>query len=215
MKKIVLIGLLVLIGSCIYAAGAKEDSQYLTITGGYHGGVESSTVNNIKTKTNMSGFALGLESRSMLSDMVGMGVKFGFFWPQSMSLTQNNVTYNVHRSDYKSLFGYEMLLGPAIMPVRGERFGLNITPGLHLGYLLSSTNAASTFSFTIGLGADVSADFYLTKHFYLNGGISFSYDFYSIGSTTVATPIGNVSVSNSGGVSTFMFQPRLGIGFHW
>lgn len=215
MKKIVLIGLLVLIGSCIYAAGAKEGSQYLTITGGYHGGVESATVNNIKTKTNTSGFALGLESRSMLSDMVGMGVKFGFFWPQSMSLTQNNVTYNVHRSDYKSLFGYEMLLGPAIMPIRGERFGLNITPGLHLGYLLSSTNVASTFSFMIGLGADVSADFYLTKHFYLNGGISFSYDFYSIGSTTVATPIGNVSVSNSGGVSTFMFQPRLGIGFHW
>lgn len=215
MKKIVLIGLLALIGSCIYAAGAKEDSQYLTITGGYHGGVESTTVNNIKTKTNMSGFALGLETRSMIGEKVGMGVKFGFFWPQSMSLTQNNVTYNVHRSDYKSLFGYEMLLGPAIMPVRGERFGLNITPGLHLGYLLSSTNAASTFSFMIGLGADVSADFYLTKHFYLNGGISFSYDFYSIGSTTVATPIGNVSVSNSGGVSTFMFQPRLGIGFHW
>lgn len=215
MKKIVLIGLLALIGSCIYAAGAKEGSQYLTITGGYHGGVESSTVNNIKTKTNMSGFALGLESRSMLSDMVGMGVKFGFFWPQSMSLTQNNVTYNVHRSDYKSLFGYEMLLGPAIMPVRGERFGLNITPGLHLGYLLSSTNAASTFSFMIGLGADVSADFYLAKHFYLNGGIALSYDFYSFGLTTVATPRGNVSVSNSGGVSTFMFQPRLGIGFHW
>lgn len=108
-----------------------------------------------------------------------------------------------------------MLLGPAIMPVRGERFGLNITPGLHLGYLLSSTNVASTFSFVIGLGADVSADFYLAKRFYLNGGISFSYDFYSIGSTTVATPRGNVSVSNSGGVSTFMFQPRLGIGFHW
>ena len=104
MKKIVLIGLLALIGSCIYAAGAKEGSQYLTITGGYHGGVESETVNNIKTKTNMSGFALGLESRSMLSDMVGMGVKFGFFWPQSMSLTQNNVTYNVHRSDYKVAF---------------------------------------------------------------------------------------------------------------
>lgn len=215
MKKIMLIGLLALIGSCIYAAGAKEDSQYLTITGGYHGGVESTTVNNIKTKANMSGFALGLETRSMIGEKVGMGVKFGFFWPQSMSLTQNNVTYNVHRSDYKSLFGYEMLLGPAIMPVRGERFGLNITPGLHLGYLLSSTNAASTFSFMIGLGADVSADFYLTKHFYLNGGISFSYDFYSIGSTTVATPRGNVSVSNSGGISTFMFQPRLGIGFHW
>lgn len=215
MKKIMLIGLLALIGSCIYAAGAKEDSQYLTITGGYHGGVESTTVNNIKTKTNMSGFALGLETRSMIGEKVGMGVKFDFFWPQTMRTTQGGITIDVDRSDYKSLFGYEMLLGPAIMPVRGERFGLNITPGLHLGYLLSSTNAASTFSFMIGLGADVSADFYLTKHFYLNGGISFSYDFYSIGSTTVATPRGNVSVSNSGGVSTFMFQPRLGIGFHW
>lgn len=132
-----------------------------------------------------------------------------------MSLTQNNVTYNVHRSDYKSLFGYEMLLGPAIMPVRGERFGLNITPGLHLGYLLSNTGLAATFAFMIGVGADISADLYLAEHFYLNGGIALSYDFYSFGSTTVSTPMGKVSASNSGGVSTFMFQPRLGIGFRW
>ena len=215
MKKIMLICFLALAGSCIYAAGAKEGSQYLTITGGYHGGVESATVNNIKTKTNMSGFALGLETRSMIGEKVGMGVKFGFFWPQTMRTTQGGITIDVDRSDYKSLFGFEVLAGPAIMPVRGERFGLNITPGVHLGYLLSNTELAATFAFMIGLGADVSADFYLTKHFYLNGGISFSYDFYSIGSTTVATPRGNVSASNSGGVSTFMFQPRLGIGFHW
>lgn len=202
-------------GSCIYAAGAKEGSQYLTITGGYHGGVESATVNNVKTKTDMSGFALGVETRSMLGEKVGMGVKFGFFWPQKMSLTQNNITYNVDRSDYKSLFGYEMLLGPAIMPVRGDRLGVNIMPGVHLGYMISNTNTAATFAFMIGLGADISADFYLAEHFYLNGGISLSYDFYSFGSTTVATYRGNTTVSNSGGVSTFMFQPRLGIGFRW
>lgn len=132
-----------------------------------------------------------------------------------MTLSANGLSETVKRNAYESLFGYEMLMGPAIMPIRGERFGLNITPGLHLGYLLGSTNVTSTSSFMIGLGADVSADFYLAKHFYLNGGITLSYDFYSFGSTTVATPIGNVSVSNSGGVSTFMFQPRLGIGFHW
>lgn len=215
MRKIVLIGLLALIGSCIYAAGAKEGSQYLTITGGYHGGVESATVNNIKTKTNMSGFALGLETRSMIGEKVGMGVKFDLFWPQTMRTTQGGITIDVDRSDYKSLFGFEMLVGPAIMPVRGERFGLNITPGLHLGYLLSNTELAATFAFMIGVGADISADLYLAEHFYLNGGIALSYDFYSFGNTTVATPRGNVSVSNSGGVSTFMFQPRLGIGFHW
>lgn len=215
MKKIVLICFLALAGSCIYAAGAKEGSQYLTITGGYHGGVEHGTINNVKTKTDMSGFALGLETRSMIGEKVGMGVKFDFYWPQSLTISAGGLSETVNRTAYKSLFGYNILLGPAIMPIRGERFGLNITPGLHLGYIISNTNTATTFGFMIGVGADVSADFYLAEHFYLNGGLSLSYDFFSIGNTVVATPRGNVTVSNTGGVSTFMFQPRLGIGFRW
>lgn len=198
-----------------WAAGAKEGAQYITITGGYHGGIESATINKVKTKSTMAGFALGMEGRSMLVDDVGIGVKWDIYVPQRLKVSAEGHSQTVDRSAYTALFGFNMMFGPAIMPVRGERFGLNITPALHLGYLISSTDTAATFAFVMGLGVDISADLYLARHCYLNGGISLSYDFYSFGSTTVAVYGERRIIDNSGGLSTFMFQPRLGVGFRW
>jgi hypothetical protein len=187
MKKLVLLvvcGLLLCAG--VFASGKREPgTKIAAISGAYQGDFYTVKGDSSTNKINLSGIALGLDSREMYTDKVGF---FGH-----MAVNFPLAGYEV-KGD-KNL-AVDFLFGPAFIPFETERLTLNINPGVHVCLWM-----ADALVITAGLGADISTYCYFNDSFFLAGGVIASYDFLSFRSDDK--------------ISAFHIKPRVGLGFRW
>lgn len=186
MKKLVLLVVCGLVlCTAVFASGEREPgTKIAAISGGYQGDFYTVKADS-STNINLSGIAIGMDSREMYTDKVGF---FGH-----MAVNFPLAGYEV-KGD-KNL-AVDFLFGPAFIPFETERLTLNINPGVHVCLWL-----ADALVITAGLGADISTYYYFNDSFFLAGGVVASYDFLAFRSEEK--------------ISAFHIKPRLGLGVRW
>lgn len=187
MKKLVLLvvcGLALCAG--VFASGEREPgTKIAAISGAYQGDFYTVKGDSSTSNINLSGIALGLDSREMYTEKVGFFAHVGVNFPLSGYEVKGDKNLAV-----------DFLFAPAFIPFATERLTLNVNPGVHVSLWM-----ANALVITAGLGADISAYYYFNDSFFLAGGVVASYDFLSFRSDDK--------------ISAFHLKPRLGLGVRW
>ena len=204
MKKFVFLFLcLFVVCTGAFASGKKENANTVAITGGYQASFYKFTSEGVECKNTYHGLGIGIDIREMFTDIVGLYGHIGVNLPMAARYSSGNFSFDYKRSDFNSLFGMEIYIGPAFMPIKQENLTLNVSPVLHFGMLMAKNSLDDSGLGMIGLGADVSVDYYFTEKFFLTAGVLASFDFLQILGNDYSSPM------------NFLIKPKLGIGFRW
>ena len=168
-----------------------------------------------------SSIAIGMGIRQMFREQLGFGMNVGFFIPLRKSYPLE-ATVGTHSDSKKFSFGLDdfyfplggdVMAGLVYMPVRTFRWNLSLTHGFHLNFVNASTSKVGLAQIVLGLGTEISADFYFKRDFYLNCGVVLTYDFYSLVDSTINLAGRQVKYSRHGATAYLSCRPKIAIGY--
>lgn len=218
-KNIFCMLMMLLMTTSFWAAGQRDGNAYLTFSGGSQVGIQDILSEKEEGQPAISGYTVGVETKSMDYGKMGWGSSSSVFIPEEITLCKFNSDEEViiaTRDNYDVLFGMDMTVGTVFMPVRNDRWGLSLMHGMHMGYLFASNESVSMFTLLLGVGAELSLDIYLGEHLYLNGGMAMSYDFYALSEVISPTPYGHNKIETESGPASYLtVRPKVGIGYRW
>jgi hypothetical protein len=199
MRKLVLVFLLCGVSAVCFAKGNFE----------LYGGLPLHFEQADAGDSDMTSFSLGFAGISPLNNFIALGCYDNFIFPQELSTTTNGLKVTTKRGDYNSLFGFDMLLGPAFTLYSTGKVKIPLAAGLHFFLLTSSAETATMTGFEFGAGANISVEYHFNSGVYIFGRVQGTWDFYA--ATTITTA--RQSVSNSGRLTGLGVNPNIGIGF--
>lgn len=162
----------------------------------------------------MTSIGLGINPRVMFTNIIGIGAVFDLVIPVKQTTSSGGVQKIIRNSDLDSWVGFQMALGPAIVPVNKEKFRLYLLPGFHLNTVSYRIYPLRSSIVLIGVGTSVMSEFQLTKMLYVNVGFGLYYDFYGSIKVEDRSTL-TVTASNSQFTHDLTFQPKLGVGIRF
>lgn len=196
---------------CILFIGCKT-----TTHNDFYAGVDYSK----RSDAAITSFGLGFQGRPMFSERIGLAYQVGFLFPMVVDYQVNGLS--VQRNDLSGAFGMNGFIAPSFKVLDiNERISLFVSPGLNTGVTLLTKHEEVGTSYskdtitheigmaTLGVGVDVSTDFYLGKYFFMRLGVLLGLDFLS--SDTIK--FGGISDNSNNAVAQFRAYPKLGIGW--
>lgn len=196
---------------CILFIGCKT-----TTHNDFYAGVDYSKRSDVA----ITSFGLGFQGRPMFSEHIGLAYQVGFLIP--MAVDYQAYGLSVRRNDLSSGIGIHGFIAPSFKVLDiNERISLFVSPGLNIGQISLTKHGEVKTSYythtgtheivmnTLGIGVDISTDFYLGKYFFMRLGVMFGLDLLSSDSVYFA----DVSDSPTIGVAQFRAYPKLGIGW--
>lgn len=212
MKKILVAAVAVVFG---LTAASAEVKNYLDF------GISVPVISDMDTDSGVDsdvtvGFGIEASYRAMFTDVFGLYAQFGFNFPQKEEV-KGDYDYDLEQSDFDAWWGCNMLVGPAIMPLQNDKFGLTIAPGLAI--LTNNMEADSLYGLQdakltytmLGLGCNAGFDIYLNDKFYLKPAVEL--DFYFHQWTKLESKHNDEDDDES--CSLFMFKPSISFGFRF
>lgn len=210
MKKILVAAVAVVFG---LTAASAEVKNYLDF------GVTVPVLTDLDTEKGVDsdvtvGVGIDTSYRAMFTDSFGLYAQFGFNFPQKQEV-KGDRDYDIEQSDYDAWWGCNMLVGPAIMPLQNDKFGLTIAPGLALltnvmevDDVFLDGKITTTF---LGLGCNAGFDIYLNDKVYLKPAVEAGFYFhqwYKLESK-------HYDEDDDESCSLFMFKPSISFGFRF
>lgn len=210
MKKILVAAVAVVFG---LTAASAEVKNYLDF------GVTVPVLTDLDTEKGVDsdvtvGVGIDTSYRAMFTDSFGLYAQFGFNFPQKQEV-KGDRDYDIEQSDYDAWWGCNMLVGPAIMPLQNDKFGLTIAPGLAL--LTNVMEVDDVFldgkitTTLLGLGCNAGFDIYLNDKLYLKPAVELGFYFhqwYKLESK-------HYDEDDDDSCSIFMFKPSISFGFRF
>lgn len=210
MKKILVAAVAVVFG---LTAASAEVKNYLDF------GVTVPVLTDLDTEKGVDsnvtvGVGIDTSYRAMFTDSFGLYAQFGFNFPQKQEV-KGDRDYDIKQSDYDAWWGCNMLVGPAIMPLQNDKFGLTIAPGLAL--LTNVMEVDDVFldgkitTTLLGLGCNAGFDIYLNDKLYLKPAVEAGFYFhkwYKLESK-------HYDEDDDDSCSIFMFKPSISFGFRF
>lgn len=173
-----------------------------------------------RNAASVNSVGLGFQGRPMFSDKVGLAYQVGFLIPTMFDYQANGFMFD--KSNMENGFGISGFVAPSFELLNHkDKIGLFISPGINFNTLVLThhTEIGSGYSSkiltdtlgmsTMGIGVDVSSDFYLGKYFMMRFGVTMGLDFF----TTDTVDVGNINQSYNNGIAQFRIYPKLGIGW--
>jgi len=169
-------------------------------------------------KTTLHSFAINFAFIPYLTESFG----FGFY---------GNILFTSPEEAVISVLpisGFDCLIGPTFMLYNSEAKYVSFTPGMHLAAFffndmgLSDETKKDMSSYQIGLGANVTGEYYFTPKVYGYARFQLSYDLYSQfsrgGKYSPNNPIsgsggGSGAQDGKGSISAWNINPSIGLGY--
>ncbi len=171
---------------------------------------ETSNDDDITTDSQMVSIGFGLHALTLYTENVGVYVNLDLVFPQTIDIridySDVERTYSLNRSDYDSLWGLALLIGPAFSLYKSDKALFTIAPGIYYSMLYAQANTAAV-SYIFGLGMNIQDSLFFGTSGYITFGADLAFDF--LGITLID------GESNSGSTSDFIFNPKVGIGFRY
>lgn len=168
----------------------------------------------------ITNFGLGFQGRPMFSERIGLVYQVGFLFPMAVDYQTNGL--QLQRNDFSSGFGINGFIAPSFKVFDiNDKISLFVSPGLNTGVTLLTKQEELRNSYikdtithqigmsTLGIGVDVSTDFYLGKYFFMRLGVLLGLDFLS--SDTIEFE--GITDNTNKGVAQFRVYPKFGIGW--
>ena len=206
MKRFIIGLLLTLLLFSAFAIETKYDSF------GVHCSVplvfETANDDGITTNSRATSIGFGIHALSLYTYRLGLYANLDLFFPQKMrtdlSYGGSSYSYEVSRSDYNSLWGMTLLLGPGICITNSDSMLFTISPGLHYMMLVANSSSSSSVSYLFGIGANIQDSIFFAENGYLTIGADIAYDFLGF------SLVNGHSNSNNG--RDFIINPKIGVG---
>lgn len=210
MKKILVAAVAVVFG---LTAASAEVKNYLDF------GVTVPVLTDLDTEKGVDsdvtvGVGIDTSYRAMFTDSFGLYAQFGFNFPQKQEV-KGDRDYDIEQSDYDAWWGCNMLVGPAIMPLQNDKFGLTIAPGLALltnvmevDDVFLDGKITTTF---LGLGCNAGFDIYLNDKLYLKPAVELGFYFHQWAKMESK----HYDDDDDDSCSLFMFKPSISFGFRF
>jgi hypothetical protein len=199
--------------ACFCFARAQQDSFELGVAFPYF--VENSDVSGIDVKTAMSTIAVNFSGISFYTEKVGIGAYADIIFPQKMKISALGQSASVDSSAYDFLMALDMLIGPAFLAYKNEKFSLPIAVGFHGMQLWSVVNSLSTNGLEFGLGANITGECNITNNLYLLARLQLTLDFFSINTVEQYVGYNKIKTTDFATMTTWGLNPTLGIGFQF
>ena len=171
---------------------------------------ESAEESGIKTESRMTSIGFGLDEVGLTSERLGIYLNLELILPMKINLKikSGSDTYNfeVERSDYNSLFGFNAFVGPTFCLYNEGSFLFAVSPGASFVMLFSETASTDTTSILFGIGANVQGGININEKSCISIGADFAYDFLGF------SKVNNGDFSSSKG-RNFIITPKIGIGY--
>ncbi len=175
----------------------------------------------LNTREATSSIVIGMGMRQMFRERLGFGMNVGFLIPLRKSYTleatvgthSDNEKFSFGLDDFHFPLGVDVMAGLVYMPIRTFRWNLSLTHGFHLNWINVSTSKVGLAQGVLGLGTEISADFYFKRDFYLNCGVVLTYDFYSFADSAVNLAGRQVKSSRHGATTYLSCRPKIAIGY--
>ncbi|GMO30664.1 MAG: hypothetical protein Ta2F_05930 [Termitinemataceae bacterium] len=202
--RFTILGLLFILLSAFAVPLFAEFDGRLEFSGGVHYIKETNLIlDDTEITTNdFSGFA-GV-SAVFFFNRIGFGEYCNIFFPVTYEVTEKPC-YTLN--DYKYAMGIDNLLGFSVKIVDGAKFKMPFTIGLHILSFTSvlKDESESLVRTSVGIGGNLSFEFYPVDKFFLFLRASGAYDFY--------TQIKKTSDSGIGKTRSLFGAPSIGFGF--
>lgn len=184
--------------------------------------VNENNYTHTTAKSTESGFGADVGFKAMVTDMFGVKVNLGFYMPKKVKSTTTTVTKilgkentvtgdpvtTVYSDIYDSFTSFNVFVGPAICVQNKKSYAITVTPGLSIDMRTASVKAGNqTKSVKYqywGFGAEVDANYALTKKLYLNFSCPAVYQFKVVDSEDKET-------ERKG----FYVVPKIGVGYNF
>ena len=209
MKRII-IGLLLFLSVSLCFAGGKFEAGL-----GYHGMIFNETLTFeanqdyheliMDINKTYSSFAIHFAFIPYIIKNFG----FGFYGNFLLSTVEGDFPIN----------GLDCLIGPAFMFYNNEKTCVSFTPGMHMSIILLDKTSLSK---QIGIGGNVTGEYYFTPKVYAYARFQLSCDLYSSyshGGTSSGNALvgygGKKAQEGKGDISAWNINPCIGLGFKW
>lgn len=160
-------------------------------------------------KTFMTAASVGFAVTAPISDNIGIGVYDTVLFPLQLKADIEGISATANRSDYNSIWGFDMLLGPVFIVYSNSKIKIPVAAGFHLLTMTASTDEMSTLGYELGFGSNVGIEFHINDRLYILGRLQGTGDFFGI----TRVDVGRGSVVDSGILTTLCLNPSIGIGF--
>ncbi|MBQ9630858.1 MAG: hypothetical protein IJR49_04660 [Treponema sp.] len=220
MKKLtVLFALLVL---TVFSATAAENYLQFDF---------SVPIRTTKDQTKIS-IAPGFSYRAMFNNFLGLYIAGDFIVPMKYTPGEDPSQYiNLpmipktisKRSEFPSdwlNYGFDFMVGVALVPINKDVFKLLVAPSAYIEGsfqgLKKNYGEGNEVNLHLGVGGNAMAEIHFSKAVYFSAGTGVFWDFYGwqkrSGNNT-KPPRNDSFISNKN--QYFVFQPRVGLGFHF
>jgi hypothetical protein len=173
---------------------------------------------------------LGISGDIEINYFVGIGLYTSFMFPQKINTTVAGKSVTVGNSDFDSIVGFDMLLGPVFTVYKTRRSRLFIAAGFHTqalaweglsgyvtdGYYLYPAKQDTTIVW-YGFGANIAAQSELSDGIYLTGRIQLTSDPYVERDTTynISGLSYGITETYSGHTTYIGITPSIGLGYRF
>ena len=209
MRRIILFGFLLCgLSALCFAKGSLE------LFGGLPLNWDKGTAYGQEAEVQMTSVSFGFGFVSPINERVSLGVRDELIIPQKLEGTIDGEKVTLGRSDYKSLMGMSVFIGPVInlYSSKDGKAKIPLTLGMRWMWLSMSTEYAAIFGSQFGFAAGIGGEYHFNEKIYLFGRVMGYYDFFAMNTTTTAGYNGPVTTIDSGLVSSFGFTPNIGVG---
>lgn len=208
MKKLFFVVLMALLCTTLFA----ERYSLIGLDGSFQVMNGSITISDQETDFKTYSPAIGF-SMFYYTDESNWGMKLAsnLFFPTNGDITIEGQKYSFSDDDFDGIIGTESLFAAIYLLKKTESFMLPLSLGIHYTlYTFNLDNLISYGSFNLGIGTSLTAINYFSENFYFLTDLQISCDFYQYNWYSLP---GGINDDNSGGVTQFVFTPKIGAGF--
>ncbi len=174
------------------------------------------TTNTVPYNNTSIGFSIS--GVNMFNKIIGIYTDLDFGFAQSFKRDDNVASRSDHLGPNGTQFSMNLFLGPAFRVFENKSFFITASPAIHMYLNSDKARYTTKTGVMLGLAADVSFTYFLTKTIGLTAGFDFGFDFIGLGdyrNVTDSYPalIGTTTYTRS--YTNFNFTPKLGLSFRF
>jgi len=207
--------------SIVYPSASSVQGLYFDFGGGYGWSwtnvikvVDGPDMLHDGISGNSDFITINLTEKYFFTQKIGVALYASLDFPQKSTTTTQGTS--ISPTDYNGAYGFNFLLGPIIMLYKSEKIRLPLSLGISWSYSHFDRESASD----IGLGTNITGDYYFSPHLY--GYLRFQLDFggYTQGSFmdikgTVNGSLVSKTITYSYWSLSLGVIPSIGIGYKW